>query len=186
MRRATRVGLITLLLTACSPSEQLPVLPVETDFQLIGPEGRSHSIEDFRGEVVWLYFGFTRCPDYCPTTLSKLGRARQLIDFRRDRIRTIMITVDPGYDTIDRLQSYLAGFDENAVGLSGTPEEIHRVASHYRASFARVELETGSYTVDHSTYLYLLDDQGQLRHLFRHDSTPQQIAATTRLLLPAF
>ena len=186
MKRFAWVGLATLLLASCSASEQLPVLPVETNFELIGPEGRSYALQDFNGQVVWLYFGFTRCPDYCPTTLSKLSQARRLIDFRRERIRTIMITVDPDHDTARRMQDYLRGFDEQAVGLTGPPEEIHRVASRYRASFARVELETGGYTVDHSTYLYLLDDQGQLRHLFRHDSTPQQIAATTRLLLPAF
>lgn len=144
--------------------------------------------EQLRGRVVLLYFGFTHCPDFCPATLSKIRRAYRILGSRATRVSTVMVTVDPERDTPERLQQYLASFEVDAIGLTGTEDELRAVAKRFGATFQRRPLEASElgYTVDHSTYLYLIDPDGRVRHVFKHGDSPHVIAEKVQAVLPLF
>ncbi len=144
------------------------------------------TLASFRGHPVWLFFGYTSCPDACPTALAKLSRAKEALapSGFDSMIETLFISLDPNRDTPAKLAEYLQFFDAHAVGATGTPEEVAAVAKSYGASY---EVVPGSspdrYLINHSTYIYLLDGIGRVRHLFKHDDSPERIAALTERLV---
>ncbi len=176
-----------LLFGACNrvPSpDKDPDLAVESlggGFVLTGDDGRPVSLADFRGRMVLLFFGYTACPDICPTTLSRLGRAYALLakeGIPRSDVQTLFITVDPARDTPDKIRKYLTYFGVNAIGATGTVAEIEKVAKSYGAAFWREEepASAAGYLMSHSTSIYLIDRGGKVRHIFDFEDPPERIA----------
>lgn len=154
------------------------------DFTLISQDGKAVGLPDFRGRVVLLFFGYTFCPDFCPTTMSRLARVDELLDAQPEEVQTLFITVDPQRDTPEQLRAYLSYFDFPLTGLTGREAEIRRVVSMYGASYRQGESGIdGHYLVDHSTRIYLIDQQGVVRYLFGYTDPPELIAAMTARLL---
>jgi protein SCO1/2 len=129
-------------------------------FTLIDTHGRRVTDRDLLGKPTLIYFGYTYCPDVCPTTLAAIGAWLKALGPDADRLNMVFVTVDPQRDTPERLGLYLAAFDPRIRGLTGTPAQIAQAAKQYLIVYQRVDLGNGDYTVDHSTSLYVMDRQG--------------------------
>jgi cytochrome oxidase Cu insertion factor (SCO1/SenC/PrrC family) len=152
------------------------------DFKLTDQDGRPFRLSQLRGKLVLLFFGYTSCPDACPTTLSKLSRAyKTLGDAERDKVVTLFVSVDPGRDTPAALKKYLAYFRINSVGLTGTKAEIDEVVRRYGARYEVEQSDSAAgYHINHSTDLYLLDRKGEVAHRFSYSDSAQVIAEGVR------
>ena len=133
------------------------------DFVLHDQDGRLFHLKDHRGQIILIFFGYTSCPDVCPTTLSKLARVYKLLGPLREKVLTVFITIDPARDTPQKLKEYLQYFNINAVGLSGAKQETDAVVDSYKASYQKVETNSSAlgYMFDHTDYLYLIDQDGK-------------------------
>lgn len=152
------------------------------DFRLLDPQGRERRLADFRGRAVLLYFGFTQCPDVCPTALIRAADVRRLLGPDRDRLQVVFITVDPERDTPAVLQAYTAAFDPAFLGLSGSLARTRETADEFKVYYRKVP--TGrSYTMDHSALSYVFDPQGRLRLALRHEQTAEDYAHDIRQVL---
>ena len=151
------------------------------DFALVDQHGAPFELQGLRGQAAMLFFGYTYCPDICPVTLSKMGRVYQLLGEDQQELTTLFVTVDPKRDTQEKLAEYLDYFALDAIGLRGDKEEIDQVVRQYGAHYSLGE-EQASYLVDHSTYTYLIDQQGKVRFLFRQSDGPELMAAVTEQL----
>ena len=151
------------------------------DFALVDQHGASFELQSLRGQAAMLFFGYTYCPDICPVTLSKMGRVYQLLGEDQQELTTLFITVDPKRDTQEKLAEYLDYFAIDAIGLRGDKEEIDQVVRQYGAHYSLGE-EQAAYLVDHSTYTYLIDQQGKVRFLFRQSDGPELMAAVAEQL----
>ena len=153
-------------------------------FRLTDQHGKFRTLEDFRGKVVVVFFGFTQCPDVCPTSMTELAEARRLLGPDGDKVQGIFITVDPERDTPEVLKAYMANFDPSFVALRGTPEETAKVAQDFKVYYKKVEGKTpGSYTMDHTAASFVIDPQGRPRLYTRYGTGPQPLADDIRLLL---
>ncbi len=146
-------------------------------FRLIDQSGQWRTDRDFRGKWVLLYFGYTYCPDVCPTTLALMANVLGKLGAEQDRVVPVFITVDPERDTSSVLKSYLAAFGPRFVGLTGKPADIAKVAHAYRVYYAKHPLPGGTYAVDHSSVIYLLDPSGKFVKAYDDTATPAAIAA---------
>lgn len=154
------------------------------DLRLPDADGRLRSLQDFRGQAVVLFFGYTQCPDVCPTTLAEIAEAKRLLGADGGRVQGVFVTLDPERDTPQVLKAYLANFDPSFVALRGTPEQVAAVAKDFKIFYRKVEGKTaGSYTLDHSAASYVYDPQGRLRLYTRYGSGPEALAADLKLLL---
>jgi protein SCO1/2 len=154
------------------------------DFQLPDADGRMRSLQDFRGKAVVVFFGFTQCPDVCPTTLTELAQAKKLLGPDGEKVQGVFVTVDPARDTPQVLQAYMANFDPSFVALRGTPEQLEAVAKDFKVHYKKVEGKTPtSYTMEHSAASYVFDPQGRLRLYTRYGSGAQALADDLKLLL---
>ncbi len=156
------------------------------DFTLTDHNGQEFHLHDLHGKTVLIYFGYTTCPDACPFTMSKIKRVYEILGPERSKkIQTIFITVDPDRDTAQKLGKYLAYFHVNAIGLSGTPAEIRKVSDQYGVTYEKADRGSAvGYLVDHTTYTYLVDVNGKLRHRFRHADTPASMASIIKVIAP--
>lgn len=147
-------------------------------FELVDHNGRTVTDKDFSGRLMLVYFGFTHCPDICPTGLQTIAMAMDDLGAAGAKVQPILITVDPERDTPDVMKEYVEAFHERLVGLTGTPEQVAKAARAYRVYYQKVPLKDSSlgYSVDHSGFIYLMDGQGRYLSHFRHDATPEQIA----------
>ncbi len=147
--------------------------------------GRKRSLADFRGKTVALYFGYTHCPDMCPTTLAMLGGALRKMGSDADAVQGLFVTVDPKRDTPEILSQYVPSFYPSFLGLYGDEAATAHAAQEFKAYFhANPPDERGSYTVDHSSQLYVIDPTGRLRLYIKTDAmTPDSIAHDLRALL---
>jgi protein SCO1/2 len=143
---------------------------------LVGPEGRAFSRDDFKGRVTVLLFGFTHCPDICPTTLLNLSAILDQLGEKSGLVQIAFITVDPERDTAEVLQDYMDSFGPNFVGLTGQPDAIRRVAKAFKVFFQKVPLSGGDYTMDHSVAIYTLDKQVRVRLMFTINRPLEDIA----------
>lgn len=154
------------------------------DFRLIGHDGKPRSLADFRGKVVALYFGYTGCPDMCPTEMAKLAEAVKLLGTVGNDVQGLFITVDPKRDTPAVLAEYVPSFNPRFIGLYGDEEAIARTAKEFKIFYqAQPPNEAGGYTVDHSGYILVFDRQGRMRLFIRPEATPESVAHDMRLLL---
>ena len=178
------------IIQAHSTSQQSQNLEIYQDiggnFTLLSSNNQYVSLEDFKGKVILLFFGFTACPDTCPITLSKLHQVMTQLDQQKS-VQQLFITVDPKRDNPEQLKSFLSTFNLNIIGLTGTEEEILHVAELYGSAYMKnptINSET-SYLMIHTGYVYLIDQQGQVRAIYPQDTEEIQIIEDIRQLLEA-
>lgn len=158
------------------------------DFSLPDTDGKPRSIKDFAGKVTVVFFGYTQCPDVCPTTLQELVEAKQHMGVQGDKLQGVFVSVDPERDTPEVLKAYVGNFDPSMVALSGTPEQVAVMAKDFKVYYKKVEgTQPGTYTLDHTAGLYIYDPQGRLRIYQRYGAGAQTLAedALTLLAQPA-
>ncbi|MCW5258047.1 SCO family protein [Verminephrobacter aporrectodeae] len=154
------------------------------DLGLTDHNGQVRPIRDFAGKVVIVFFGYTQCPDVCPTSLQELAQAKQLLGRDGERMQGIFVTVDPERDTPEVLKAYMANFDPGFLALRGTPEQLAQVARDFKIYYKKAEGKTPtSYTMDHSAGSYMYDPAGHLRIYHRYGSGAQALAADAKILL---
>jgi protein SCO1 len=156
------------------------------DFPLPDADGRMRGIRDFAGKVVVVFFGYTQCPDACPTTLAEIAQAKKLLGPDGAKVQPILITVDPERDKPEVLKAYVGNFGPDFIALRGTPEQTAAVAKDFKVYYKKVEGKTpGSYLMDHSAASYVYDTQGRLRLYARYNGGAQALADDIKLLLKA-
>lgn len=154
------------------------------DLQLTDPTGKVRALADFRGKVVAVFFGYTFCPDVCPTTLAELKAVRARLGTDAARLQVVFVTVDPERDTPELLAKYVGAFDEGFVGLYGDAEATARAAKAFRVFYEKVPGSVpGAYTMNHTAGVYLVDPQGRLRLFVRYGQDVDTIAGDVKLLL---
>lgn len=155
------------------------------DFALQDFNGQPRTLQDYRGKIVVIFFGYTQCPDVCPTSLSELVAAKKLLGADGDKLQGLFVSVDPERDTPEVLKAYMGNFDPTFVALyASSPEKLAEVAKHYKVYYKKVEGKTPtSYTMDHSAGMYIYDTQGRLRLYARYGSGPEALAADIKKLL---
>ncbi len=159
---------------------------VDGDFTLHSADGPV-ALHDFRGDVVLLYFGYTHCPDACPTTLTHWRAAfKSLSAHRLAQVRGIFVSIDPDRDSPTLLKEYVNHFHPNIVGVTGTQSELHKVTEEYRASYGYEKVKGGSadeYTVNHSGSVYVIDPTGKVRDMLTFQSSSDEIVTSIRAAL---
>ena len=152
-------------------------------FRLRGADGREVTDADFRGRWMLVYFGYTKCPDACPTALQDMANAVDSLDAgTRAKVAMLFITVDPERDTPAVVQDYVGAFNAPIVGLSGTPDQVAAAAKAYRVYYAKHPKAGGEYDMDHSSVIYVMDPRGRFVANFTHETAPDTIAAKLRTL----
>jgi protein SCO1 len=152
--------------------------------QLADPDGQSRSLADYKGKVVVVFFGYTQCPDVCPTTMAELAEVKRSLGPDGARVQGIFVTVDPARDTAELLKAYVANFGPDIVGLRGTPEQIQAAAKEFKVFYSKVPGKTDtSYTVDHTAGSYIFDAKGRVRLFTRYGSGAQALASDLKILL---
>lgn len=154
------------------------------DFALSDQNGQTRSIQDFKGKVVVVFFGYTQCPDVCPTTLQELLDVQRMLGADGAKLQPVFITVDPERDTAALLKAYMANFDPSFVALRPTPEQLPALLKDFKIYAKKVEGKSAtSYTMDHSAQSYVYDPKGRLRLYNRYGSGPQALADDVKLIL---
>ena len=159
------------------PGETTKPSAIGGPFQLVDQNGRAVTDADFKGRTLLVFFGFTHCPDICPTTLFEISEVLKRLGADADKAAALFVTVDPERDTPEKLKDYLSSFHPRIFGLSGTPAEIEAVKRAYRVYAKKVLLEGGEYTMDHSAVIYLMDKQGRFVAPFNLKRTAEEAAA---------
>jgi protein SCO1/2 len=156
------------------------------DFSLADADGATRTLADYRGKAVVLFFGYTQCPDVCPTTLAALAETMKALGPDADRVQVLFATVDPDRDTAELLKLYVPAFDPRFVGLRGDARQLETVAKEFKVIYQKVPGATpGTYTVDHSAGMFVFDPQGRLRVYESHGQGPDALAHDLRELLRA-
>ena len=146
------------------------------EFSLIAQDGRTVTERDLADGPSIVFFGFTHCPDICPTALFDIGQIYSALGPNRDRLKTFFITVDPERDTQELLNTYLSSFDPNIVGLTGSVDAVAQTMKAYRAFARKVPMENGNYTMDHTSLVYLMDRKGRFVSSLNFDQPPEELA----------
>ena len=152
--------------------------------QLNDPDGMPRSLAEFKGKVVVVFFGYTQCPDVCPTTMAELSEVKRSLGADGARVQGIFVTVDPERDTAALLKAYVGNFGPDILGLRGSADETRAAAKEFKVFYAKVPGKTEtSYTVDHTAGSYVFDTQGRVRLFTRHGSGAQALAEDLKQLL---
>ena len=192
MRKRTflTAALALATLSACSPDKpafkgvDITGADYAKDFALADQNGQTRTIKDFAGKVVVVFFGYTQCPDVCPTSLQELADTRRLLGPDGDKLQGVFVTVDPARDTPELLRAYMANFDASLVAFVPTPDELAEVARAFKIYYKKVDGKTPtSYTMDHSAGSYVYDTQGRLRLYTRYGAGAQVLSEDIRTLL---
>jgi protein SCO1 len=154
-------------------------------FHLIDQNGRAVSDKDLLGKPTVMFFGFTYCPDVCPTTLADMSAWLKALGPDADKLNVVYVTIDPERDTPQRLKSYLTAFDPRIRGLTGTPQAVAEAAHDYNVYYQKVALQGGEYTMDHSTLIYLMDAKGHMAELVQYSTPRDLVVASLKKLLGA-
>ena len=180
------------LMSACSDKKQsfaaIDVTGADyaRDFSLTDHNGQTRTIQDFSGKVVVLFFGYTQCPDVCPTSMAELAEVKKLLGKDGDRLQGLFITVDPQRDTPEVLKAYMTNLDPSFLALYTTSDKLVALAKDYKVYFKKVDGQTPtSYTMDHSAGSYIYDTQGKLRLYTRYGTGTAPLLADIKLLLQA-
>jgi protein SCO1/2 len=153
---------------------------------LTDQDGKSRTLADFKGKVVVVFFGYTQCPDVCPTTMAELAQVKKSLGKDGERLQGIFVTVDPERDTAAVLKGYMGSFDPSFVALRGSVEQTKEVAKEFKVFFAKVPGRTPeSYTMDHTAGSYVFDSNGKLRLFVRYGSGSDALAADLKTLIAA-
>ncbi|CAA2108500.1 SCO family protein [Variovorax paradoxus] len=152
------------------------------DFRLTDAEGRERTLADFKGKAVMMFFGFTQCPDVCPTALVRAAEIKRLLGTDGERLQVIFVTVDPERDLPVVLKAYTQAFDPSFIGLYGDLQRTAETAKAFKVFYKKVP--TGSsYTMDHSAFSYVFDPKGKIRLVLRHEQSAQECAQDLRQIL---
>lgn len=192
-RRRALVSLAALAaLAACSPDKpQFKSIDITgadyaRDFKLADHDGQQRSIADFKGKVVVVFFGFTQCPDVCPTAMGELAQVKAALGKDGERLQGLFITLDPERDTPEVLKAYMGNFDPSFLALRPTLEQLPEVTRHFKIFYKKNEGKTpGSYTLDHSAGSYVFDPQGRVRLYTRQGTGAAALTDDIKLLLAA-
>jgi protein SCO1/2 len=184
------VALSVLGLTACmDPKAAFKGVDITgadyaKELNLPDQNGQVRKIKDFSGKLVVVFFGYTQCPDVCPTTMQELAEVKRLLGADGDKLQAVFVTVDPERDTTELLKAYVENFDPSFVALRPTPEQLPQIAKEFKIYFKRVEGKTPtSYTMDHSAGSYTFDAQGKVRLFNRYGMGAEALAHDFKLLL---
>lgn len=193
LRRAAAVlALAALGLSGCQraadkpPFQGVDITGAEyaRQFSLTDAEGRPRTLGDFKGKVTVVFFGYTQCPDVCPTTMAELAEVKRALGPQGDKLQGVFVTIDPERDTPELLKAYLRNFDPSFVALRGTPEQTLQTAKEFKVYFAKVPgREEGSYTMDHTAGAYVFDEQGRVRLFERYGAGPKPLQSDVQRLI---
>jgi protein SCO1/2 len=185
----------TLLLGACDRlpggAAKEPFVAVDItgaeyarELSLTDADGKARTLADFKGKVTLVFFGYTQCPDVCPTTLAELAAVKRELGKDGERVQGVFVSLDPQRDTAQILKAYVGSFDPGFVALRGTPEETKTAARNFKVFYAQVPGKTeSSYTVDHTAGTYVFDAQGRVRLFVRYGSGAEALRHDLKLLL---
>ena len=190
-RIAAALLIFTLPVWLVACSEPRPELPVNTrlggDFSMLDQNGEPFGPADLQGKLSLMFFGFTQCPDICPATLARTVAAwKELSERQRSEVQLVFVSFDPQRDTVEHLKEYLAFFDPAVIGMTGTQEQVATMARGYGVVYLQEQVEPGQekdYLFSHSDFVYLLDQQGRVRKLFKSDFDSEELINDVRSLL---
>lgn len=146
-------------------------------------DGRQRDLAEFKGKVVFVFFGFTQCPDVCPTTMAELAEVRRRLGADGDRVQGVFISIDPARDTPQVLKAYLQAMDPSFVGLTGSNDQIEAAAREFKVFYQKVPTSEGNYTMDHTAGAYVFDPEGHVRLFVRYGMGVDKVTADLRQLL---
>jgi protein SCO1/2 len=181
-----------LTLAGCQPASQstsfqatdITGAAFARDFRLTDHNGQVRTLADFKGKVVAIFFGYTHCPDVCPTTLSDFAAALQQLGPLAKRVQVIFVTLDPQRDTPDLLKQFVPAFDPSFLGMFTDAESLKLLAKEYKVVYQKTSVKAADdYLIDHSAGTYVYDPQGRLRLLMPYGSSPDAIAQDLKILL---
>ena len=185
------LAVLCVALTACSPKPEFKNIDVTgstafgKDFSLLDPDGKVRTLADFKGKVVVMFFGYTQCPDVCPTTLTEMQQVMTLLGPQSDKVQVLFVTVDPERDTAEILKQYVPSFDSRFLGLRPADEAaLEKVTKDFKIYYKKVPgSSSGSYTIDHTAGSYAFDPEGRLRLYIKHAQGPETLAQDLKELL---
>jgi protein SCO1 len=149
-------------------------------------DGKPRTLADFKGKVTAVFFGYTQCPDACPTTLAELAQVRKALGADGDKLQGVFVSLDPERDTPEILKSYMASFDPSFIALRGTPEQTKAAADEFKIFYAKVPGKVeGSYTLDHTAGTFVIDTQGNVRLFERYGAGVEAMSADIKALISA-
>lgn len=192
-RRFALAAVATLALAGCQksgPEKQafkgvdLTGAEYARQLNLTDQDGRARSLADFKGKVLVVFFGYTQCPDVCPTTMAEVAEVKRSLGAEGDKVQGIFVTIDPERDTAQLLKAYMASFDPSFVALRGSAEQTQAAAKEFKVFYAKMPGKTpDSYTMDHTAASFIFDTQGRVRVYARYGSGAQPLADDIKLLL---
>ena len=177
------VGLAACRQDAPVPSAAPPRPSFGGDFTLINQDNQPFRLQDIRGRAAFLFFGYTSCPDMCPVTMSRIATALRRVGPAAAPVVTLFVSVDPRRDTPAVLKEYVGSFSTPLIGLTGSEDEIRRVAAAYHAAYEFVPSGTPNYLINHTSAIFLIDREGRLRQYFKFDENPNTLAAALDAVL---
>ena len=178
------LGLAACTDKAAFSNTDLTGLDYARDFQLTDHNGKPRTLADFKGKAVLVFFGYTQCPDVCPTTMAEMAAVMQQLGNQADRLQVLFITLDPQRDTQQLLAKYVPAFDSRFLGLYGDAAATAKVAKEFKVFYQKVPAkDPANYTVDHTAGSYVFDPQGRIRLFVRHGQGPAPIVHDIKLLL---
>ncbi len=185
------VATLCFLLAACSPKPEFKNIDITgstafgKDFSLLDPDGKVRTLADFKGKVVVMFFGYTQCPDVCPTTLTEMQQAMALMGPQSNKVQVLFVTVDPERDTAEILKQYVPAFDSRFLGLRPADEAaLEKVTKDFKIYYKKVSgTKPDSYTMDHTAGSYAFDPEGRLRLYIKHAQGPETLAHDLKELL---
>jgi protein SCO1/2 len=189
--RVLILSLMGLALIACSPKPSFKNVDITgskafgNDFSLLDPDSKVRALSDFIGKAVVIFFGYTQCPDVCPTTLTEMQQVMTLLGSQADKVQVLFITVDPDRDTAAILKQYVPAFDKRFLGLRPSDQAaLEKVAKDFMIYYKQVPgTSAGSYTIDHTAGSYAFDPEGRLRLYIKHAQGPEILAQDLKELL---
>ena len=189
--RTCCIAALLLILTACSPKPEFKNIDITgstafgKDFSLLDSDGKVRTLADFKGKVVVMFFGYTQCPDVCPTTLTEMQQVMSILGPQSDKVQVLFVSVDPQRDTAEILKQYVPAFDPRFLGLRPTDDAaLEKVAKDFKIYYKKVPgTSPGSYTIDHTAGSYAFDPDGRLRLYIKHAQGPETLAHDLKELL---
>ena len=189
--RTCFITIFLVLLAACSQKPEFKNIDITgsaafgKDFSLVDPDGKVRTLADFKGKVVVMFFGYTQCPDICPTTLTEMQQVMTLLGPKSDKVQVLFVTVDPERDTAAILKQYVPSFDSRFLGLRPADEAaLEKVTKDFKIYYKKVPgTSPGSYTMDHTAGSYAFDPEGRLRLYIKHAQGPETLAHDLKELL---
>ena len=189
--RSCCIAALLLILTACSPKPEFKNIDITgstafgKDFSLLDPDGKVRTLADFKGKVVVMFFGYTQCPDICPTTLTEMQQVMTILGPQSDKVQVLFVTVDPERDTAAILKQYVPAFDPHFLGLRPADDAaLEKIGKDFKIYFKKAPGSSpGSYTMDHTAGSYAFDPDGRLRLYIKHAQGPDTLAHDLKELL---